>query len=220
MRIAFLHTAGVHVATFEQIFDGLSGDVQLDHRVDATLLERARHDGVASVRADVEALLNELSTADAVLCTCSTLGPLADEAAKSVRNIVRIDRPLMEQACADGDTVLVALCLESTRAATLNLLDDCAKNAGQKVNPIVVLCSDAWAFFEAGDMEAYAASIAESIKAEIEKTPEVKSIVLAQASMRVAETKLMDIGIPVRSSPVIAAKRCLELVQTSEGKMA
>jgi len=35
-----------------------------------------------AVQADVEALLKSLSDADAALCTCSTLGPLADNAAR------------------------------------------------------------------------------------------------------------------------------------------
>lgn len=213
MRIAFLHTADVHVAIFDHIFDGLDSSVLLNHHVDASLLERARRDGVEAVRADVETLLKDLSTADAVLCTCSTLGPLADDVAKSSKTIIRIDRPLMEQACADGDKILVALCLDSTRDATLNLLTDCGKDAGQNITPIVVICHDAWAFFEAGDMEAYATSIADSIKLKIEEEPDVKSIVLAQASMSVAEAKLTDLGIPVRSSPVIAAKRCLEVAK-------
>jgi len=35
MRIAFLHTADVHAATFDQIFDNLDRGVQLTHHVDA-----------------------------------------------------------------------------------------------------------------------------------------------------------------------------------------
>ena len=216
MRIAFLHTADVHVATFDSIFKDLDSNAQLDHHVDTSLLDKARKDGIDAVRADVETLLRSLSDADAVLCTCSTLGPLADTAALSSEKIIRIDRPLMEQACADGDKVLVALCLDSTRDATVNLLDDCAQEAGQTITQVVVICREAWALFEAGDMDAYADSIAGSIKAKIEKEPDVKSIVLAQASMRVAENRLADIGIPVRSSPVIAAQRCLEVASANK----
>ncbi|MEP3348255.1 hypothetical protein [Litoreibacter sp.] len=212
MRIAFLHTADVHVATFEQIFNDLGNSAQLDHHVDASLLERARREGIEAVRADVEERLSDLNAADVVLCTCSTLGPLADDVAKTSGGIVRIDRPLMEQACEDGDKVLVALCLDSTREATLNLLNDCAEDAGRIITPVVVICSDAWAFFEAGDMEAYASSIADAIRAKIATEPGIESIVLAQASMRVAEAKLADLGVPVRSSPIVAAKRCLEMV--------
>lgn len=211
MRIACLHTAEVHVRTFDRIFGNLDGDVRITHHVDPSLLERARDHGIGSVRADVVAALTELSTADAVLCTCSTLGPLADEVARSISSVVRIDRPLMEQACADGGDILVALCLDSTRGATLELLDDCARKTGRSVSPVVVMCRDAWAFFEAGDMEAYGASIAASIKAKLAAAPDVKTIVLAQASMRVAEGKLADTGRPVRSAPEIAARRCLEV---------
>lgn len=216
MRIAFLHTADVHVATFNQIFEDLGANVQLDHRVDASLLERARRDGTEAVRSNVSSLLEDLSDADAVLCTCSTLGPLADDAARSARNIVRIDRPLMQQACADGSKILIALCLESTRDATVNLLADCAMQTGKEVAPVVVVCSNAWAFFEAGDNEAYAASIADEVRAKLAEHPDVESIVLAQASMRVAEAGLADTGIPVRSSPVLAAKCCLRVAHARQ----
>lgn len=214
MRIALLHTSDVHVGTFDQLFADLDADVHLDHHVDASLLDRAIQDGTEAVRPEVETLLITLSDADAVLCTCSTLGPLTDEVARSFENIIRIDRPLMERACADGGNVLVALCLDSTRAATLELLTECAKEAGKDVNPIVVLCSDAWAFFEEGDMEAYAHSIAGAIKSTLLKEHDVQGIVLAQASMRVSEAKLQDTGVAVFSSPVIAAQKCLAMARS------
>lgn len=213
MRIALLHTAEIHVATFDQIFDDLNADLRLDHRVDASLLARARQNGLDAVRADVRAILDDLGDADAVLCTCSTLGPLIDEATRISGNIIRIDRPLMEHACADGNRILVALCLDSTRRATLDLLSDCAEKAGRNAQVVVVLCDAAWAFFEAGDIAAYGQSIAGSIKSKLSEGHEVDSIVLAQASMRVAEAELADIGIPVHSSPAIAAKVCLNLAQ-------
>ncbi len=216
MRIAFLHTADVHVATFDQVFEDIDPDARLDHRVDASLLDRARRDGTGSVRSDVSSLLADLSDADAVLCTCSTLGPLADDAAKSAKNIIRIDRPLMEQACSDSSKVLVALCLESTRDATLDLLNDCALQAEKEIEPVVVVCSDAWAFFEAGDSDAYAASITEAIKSELAEVSDVDSIVLAQASMRVAEAGLESTGIPVHSSPVLAARRCMDVARAKQ----
>jgi hypothetical protein len=217
MHIAFLHTAEVHVATFDQIFQDLGASARLDHHVNASLLDKARRDGTAAVHTEVCALLEDLSDADAVLCTCSTLGPLADIAAKSAKNIIRIDRPLMEQACADGSKVLIALCLESTRDPTLDLLNDCAAHAGKHIEPVVVTCSDAWAFFEAGDNEAYAAAISEAIKSRLAEEIDVESIVLAQASMRVAEIRLADTGIPVRSSPVLAARRCLDVANAKRG---
>lgn len=213
MRIALLHTADVHVATFDQIFADLGSDVVLDHHVHPDLLDRARRGGLDAVRSEVQTTLKALATADAVLCTCSTLGPLVDEIALSFPHIVRIDRPLMEKACGDGHRILVAICLDSTRDATLALLTACAAKAGRKIDTVLVVCSDAWAFFEAGDIDAYAQSIAATIKAKIAKHPDIDGIVLAQASMRVAETALEDMGIPVRSAPVIAAQRCIAVAR-------
>lgn len=179
--------------------------------MDARLLDVARSHGIDAVRTEVHAILTELAGAhDAVLCTCSTLGPLADEAAQTAATILRIDRPLMVQACADGENILVALCLDSTRAATLALLQTCAAELGQDIKPTVVICDTAWAFFEAGDMDGYAASIAASVGAAVASQDRVNSIVLAQASMRVAETKLGHLGIPVRSSPALAVAKCLD----------
>ena len=213
VRIALLHTADVHVATFDQIFADLGIDVVLDHHVHPDLLDRARRGGLDSVRSEVQTTLMTLACADAVLCTCSTLGPLVDEVALSFPHILRIDRPLMEKASGDGNRILVAICLESTRDATFALLTACAAKTGRKIDAALVVCTDAWAFFEAGDMDAYAQSIAATIKAEVAKHPNIDGIVLAQASMRVAETALEDMGIPVRSAPVIAAQRCIAVAR-------
>ncbi len=213
VRIALLHTADVHVETFDGIFHDLCAGAELDHHVDADLLDRARRGGPDAVRLDVQAVLAELATADAVLCTCSTLGPLVDEVALSHENILRIDRPLMEQACRDGDNVLLALCLDSTRAATTALFQECAEQCDRRINMFVTECPGAWPLFEAGNLDAYAQSIVASVRSEMARLSEIDCIVLTQASMRVAEAALHGIGVPVRSAPVIAAKRCIALAR-------
>lgn len=206
MRIAFLHTAQIHVETFESLFSQIDETIDLEHCVAPELLERARAHGLESVREDVTKTLMTLSRADAVVCTCSTLGPLADDAAESAGHIFRIDRPMMEQACLDGTNILVAICLDSTRKATLDLLEDCARRLNRKISPRLVICADAWPHFEAGDMDAFALQIAAEIKSALSGNPRIDSIVLAQASMRVAEPALGDLQIPIRSSPLLAAR--------------
>jgi hypothetical protein len=76
----------------------------------------------------------------------------------------------MEQACAAGLKTLVALCLENTSEATLRLLQDCASQADLPMTPTVVICSEAWAHFEAGDQAANATAIANAIRAKIAQT--------------------------------------------------
>ena len=190
MSFGFLHTAEVHVATF----DALLPELELDHVVRADLLERARAEGLVSVRADVLAELARLSAKHkAVMCTCSTLGPLVEG------GVLRVDAPAMQAAAeAVNGQVLLAICLESTRAATLELFESVAgKGRGR-----MLLCEAAWPLFEAGDMQGYAAEIARCVQAE----NGFEAVVLAQASMAVAAPLLEAEGLRVFATPSEAAK--------------
>lgn len=143
MHIVFLHTAQVHVARFDVLLDELAPGATREHRVAPELLSRAQRDGIGAVRAEVTAMLTELANANAVICTCSTLGPIADEVARQHPHVVRIDRAMMEEACRHGPRVLVALCLDSTRTATLDLLEECGHQVGISIDAELVLASDA-----------------------------------------------------------------------------
>jgi hypothetical protein len=215
MRISFLHTAQVHVATFDGIFAELGSDAQLVHRVEPELLARARAHGLESVRADTMDALSDLASADAVICTCSTLGPLADIFSQDVKHVFRIDRPVMEEACRIGGRILVAICLESTREPTFALLEQCAAQLGKNIDAEIHLCDAAWPFFEAGDIDGFANSISRSVGERLGTPGGSDCIVLAQASMRVAASKLEDVGIPVLTSPLMAAKRSIQIASYS-----
>ena len=215
MRISFLHTADVHISTFDRIFADLESDARLVHRVEADLLARARSHGLESVRAETMEALADLASADAVVCTCSTLGPLADSAAEKFGHVVRIDRPVMEEACRIGGRVLVAICLESTRLPTIALLEQCAVQLNKKINVEVHLCDTAWPFFEAGDINGFADSISRSTKERLGELGGVDCIVLAQASMHVAAQMFEDVGVPVLTSPLMAAKQSIEIASQS-----
>ena len=117
----------------------------------------------------------------------------------------------MQEALSNGSRPLVAICLESTRAPTLDLLDDVATTLGRDVSASVVMCPSAWRHFEAGDMGAYARSIANTVRAEL-NTEMPDCIVLAQGSMAVAEALLADTGVPVLSSPRLGVLRALQLL--------
>jgi len=213
MRIALLHTAQIHETTFDALFSALGSEITVTHRVEPALLERARAQGVDAVRAQTLDILHELSSADAVICTCSTLGPLADEVSRTLPHVFRIDRPLMEGACKAGRTILVAVCLESTRQATLDLLADCAAAQDHTIAVHPVVIGAAWPFFEAGDMPGFANAIAAAISAEVAAKPNIDCIVLAQASMRVAEPALAALGIAVLSSPLLAAEHSIAVAK-------
>lgn len=209
--ISFLHTSPVHVATFDALLDELSPGMPRRHRVEEGWLETARDHGMsAELSRTITDAMRELAGGGVGVCTCSTIGGVAEAAGTDNAPAIRIDRALMQTALSQGARPLIAMCLESTKVPTLDLLHDVARAQGCEASPIVIMCQPAWRHFEAGDMEAYARSIADTIKAEV-RNDIPDCIVLAQGSMAVAESLLGDIGLPVLSSPRLGVLRALDL---------
>ncbi len=194
--ITCLHTAQVHVDTFGALIPNAR------HVVNEGFLERARADGIEAVRAEVGAELARLAADGPVLCTCSTLGPLVDDAGNP--QVLRIDRPAMEQAVAKGGEVVVALCLESTRSATLALFEEIS---GGRAAAKLVMCDSAWPHFERGDILAFSAEIQANVRGQGAR------VLLAQASMAVAADGLRAEGMEVFTTPEMAAQAVMALAK-------
>jgi hypothetical protein len=210
--ISFLHTSPVHVATFDALLDELSPGMSRRHRVEEGWLEAARDHGMSTDLSEtITTAMRELADGGVGVCTCSTIGAVAEAAGTDNAPTIRIDRALMQAALSYGARPLIAMCLESTKAPTLDLLNDVARVQGCDASPIVVMCQPAWQHFEAGDMDAYARSIADTIKAEM-PNDNPDCIVLAQGSMAVVEPLLADTGLPVLSSQRLGVLRALELL--------
>jgi len=192
--ITCLHTAEVHVGTFGALIP------QAAHVVRSDLLQRARDGGLDAVREEASGLLSQLAVKGPVLCTCSTLGPIVDDL--GLDQIVRIDRPAMMQAAAAADRICVAICLDSTREATVSLFQAVAGSASRAD---VVMCDTAWPFFESGDMEEFAEKIAKRL-ADADMP-----ILLAQASMAIAAERLRAKGHVVFTTPEAAAEAVIRL---------
>ncbi|NOR31036.1 MAG: hypothetical protein GQ539_08060 [Sulfitobacter sp.] len=206
MKITCLHTDQSHVEGFTRRFTNEGWEGALEHIVRPDLLVRAQSDGTEAVAADVAALLDPFTQADTVLCTCSTLGAMAERLGGD--NVLRIDRPAMEAAASYG-AVMLAICLESTRDPSVALFEDCSKGRA----PDVVFCKDAWPHFEAGDSPGFYRAIAQSVGAAMIGAPDTDCIVLAQASMQGAAPYLMDIGVPVLATPPLAVRRAINIAR-------
>jgi hypothetical protein len=95
-----------------------------------------------------------------------------------------------------GPRIRILAALASTVGPTMELITEEATACGRPVTPSVTIVDGAWARFEAGDREAYLATIADAIAA----TTDADVIVLAQASMADA-AGLANADVPVLSSP-------------------
>ncbi|MFF3355818.1 aspartate/glutamate racemase family protein [Streptomyces sp. NPDC002917] len=196
MTLALLHTSPVHVPVFEALRDADHPGLALRHLVHEDLLARARDAGPDAVRGEIVALLAGAVAegATAVLCTCSTIGAVAESAAESLGvPVLRVDRP-MAAAAVTRDRVVVLAAIDDTLPPTLALL---AEEAGNRCVDIrTVLVDGAWARFRAGDRDGYLDLVA----AAADRVTDADVIVLAQASMADAATRTAT-RIPVLSSP-------------------
>ncbi|WP_086731543.1 aspartate/glutamate racemase family protein [Streptomyces carpinensis] len=217
--LALLHTSPVHVPVFEALRDEDHPQLRLRHFVDEELLSRARREGPAAVTDEVRAVLDRAVAegARAVLCTCSTIGGVAETAgvqAGADVPVLRVDRPMASAAVAAGPRVVVLAAVESTLAPTVALIEEEARRAGRPVSVRPLLVHGAWARFEAGDTEGYVrrvASAADSISAA-----EADAIVLAQASMGPAQS-LTTTLVPTFSSPRPGLAAAAEAVAETAG---
>lgn len=197
--VGFLHTAQVHVATFEALSRELIPAARTVHRVDPEALELARHDGAGErVRAVVAGHLAELREAgcEVVLCTCSTLGEVAEGLSGGGLAVIRIDRPMLRRAVALGPRIGVLAALTSTVEPTTRVL--AGEAAGAEVSVEVSVVDGAWDAFLSGDAEDYRSRIA---KAARTLSSRCDVVVLAQASMEPAAALLAGLDTPVLTSP-------------------
>lgn len=214
MRLVFFHTAEAHVATFGALAAEIAPEVEVRHVVAAHLLREAvRLGGVTAELGErvCAELLAAAEGADAVACTCSTLGPWAEAAARrGPTPILRVDRAMAEAAVAAGRRVLVAACLETTLAPTADLVRDAARRLGRAVEVETLLVPGAWELFERGEGDAYLDAIAAAL-APAARRADV--IALAQASMAGAAARCGDLGVPVLSSPRLGVEAAVRLIR-------
>ena len=204
-QIGFLHTAETHVDTFTALAHarGLS----TVHRVEEAWLAEASEQGLGNdLTLKVQKALSNLrAECDAVICTCSTLGTLAESLHDP--HVFRIDEPMMANAAAIGPQVLLVYCLDSTKETSVELLTQAfakrpkATSTSAAVTPLH--CQNAWPFFEAAQYKKFGQAIADHILDQ--PHTDYSCIVLAQASMTAALPYLENsVEIPILSSPASA----------------
>lgn len=207
--IGFLHTAEVHIATFEGLLDAESmEELRTAHVVDEGLLAAARELGVndATVRDAVAEALRDLvdEGVDVIVCTCSTIGGVAEQAQGCSVPVLRVDRPMVATAVATARRIAVVAALESTLTPTRDLLVDECERQGRTPGIDLQHCAGAWSWWEAGDVDGYHRAVAEHVNS-LDDSFDV--VVLAQASMLGALTYVTERpGRVVLSSPLSALR--------------
>lgn len=201
--LTLLHTAEVHRATFDALAARIAPAARLVHLVRPDWLARAQ--GGIGPELDAEITDAIAAAPGPVLCSCTTLGPLAEAA-----GAIRIDAPMMARAAQADGPVMMAYCLASTLRPSTELLARAVTDAGKapEIRPLDL--TDLWGLFEQGDTGGFAHAIAGRIEAALRDAPDTGCVVLAQASMAGA-AGYIEADVPVLGSPETALRAALEL---------
>lgn len=224
MTLALIHTSPTLTPVFAEICKKHLPDVNVFHMVDESLIQdtiRAGSLRKVTMRRIIDQIASaEAAGANAVLVTCSSIGP-GVTLAKQLFDIpvIRIDDAMAEEAVLRANRIGVLATLQTTLDPTTALLRAKASEAGRPVQLKECLCSDAFPAVLAGDTAKHDRILR---KALLEDLTDVDVIVLAQASMArvVASFAPGELKVPVLSSPelaVLSARRVLGLGQSRSG---
>lgn len=206
-----IHTVSSLVPTFGALARELVPHVEVFHVVDESLLTMTRRLGRITPQTR-RRLLGYATAADdlgvdAILVTCSSVGPIVDAVRPFIRPpILRVDEAMADQAVTSGSRIGVLATLTSTLEPTRDLIAERARVAGAHVDIRAVVAEGAFEAVTSGDAARHDALVSSAL---LELASDRDVIVLAQASMaRVVEA--LGGGrpaIPVLSSPRLAVER-------------
>ncbi len=153
----------------------------------------------------------ELTGADLIVVTCSTLSPTVAEIRPFVKTrIVTIDEAMAAEAVKNGTRIGLLATANSTINASRFKLEEEAGKLGKSVEIEISHDEDAIRALKAGDVEKHNALVVKM--AEQLHGPDV--MVLAQASMAPMGAPLREkFGVPVYSSPALCIAQVKEILE-------
>lgn len=207
--LTLFHTASSNVDVFDALLKQMAPDVPVKHIVDESVLREAVAAGaltpnlVAHVNDEMAEVTRDGSF---VLCTCSTIGGLAEAAGP---NVLRVDRPMAEKAVSTGSRIAIAATLKSTLTPTRQLVEQVSVEMNKPVQISEWFLESAWPIMQRGDKAGYFAEIARCVKEHLKREP-ADAVILAQASMAGAEPLCAELETPVFSSPRLGLEEALK----------
>lgn len=210
-KIALLHTVHSVCDTFDvHLKAAFDEELLIYNTLDEFLAMNARPSEEGRLtennkkRIIMQLMCGELTGADVMIVTCSSLTPFVRET-RSIINIpiFCIDEPMLSKA-AGYSNVLVLATAKSTQEPTLSLLSELS---GGKSNVCFRLDEKALDALKAGDRAEHDARIS-AMAADAEK---FDVVVLAQASMaHMAEVLSRKSAVPVLDSPSMCIKSVID----------
>lgn len=214
--LAFIHTSHVLIPTFTDLARQHLGGVKFFHMVDESLIQNTISSG-GLTKTTIHRVVDMIGSArkggaDAVMVTCSSIGP-AIPVARSVYDfpIFRIDDAMATKAVQIAGRIGVAATLRTTLEPTVGLLEEKAAEEHRNIQVFECLCNGAFEKVLAGDTEGHDRIVSQALTSFSGK---VDVLVLAQASMARVINQLPagTLGVPVLSSPELAIQQARDVV--------
>lgn len=218
--LAMIHTSPTLTPVFGALVATEMPEVQVFHMVDESLIKdtikagRLRGVTIRRLLGLIESA--EKAGADAVMVTCSSIGPGVAMAQRLFDTpVVRVDEAMAEKAVLLGRRIGVAATLRTTLEPTIALLQEKAAAAGREIEIVESLSLGAFDAVLAGDTKTHDRILSESL---IRDMRGVDLVVLAQASMArvVKEMPTGAVEAPVLSSPELAVQRAKQVLENAQ----
>jgi Asp/Glu/hydantoin racemase len=222
--LALIHTSPTLAPSFTALCRRHIPEAGIFHMVDESMIQETVEAGSLR-KTTIRRLVGQIASAeeagaDAVLVTCSSIGPGVTMAQEFFDiPVLRIDDAMAEKAVRQANTIGVLATLRTTLDPTTALLREKAAKAGRTVELVECLCEDAFPAVLAGDTATHDRMLRQAL---LEDLKGVDLIVLAQASMaRVVSTLAAGVlQAPVLSSPELAVLRAREALALPEAVRA
>ena len=215
-KLTMIHTVPGLVGLFTELCREILPHVATYSLVEESLLKNLLEIGEITPytnRRVVETILSARDGGtDAVLVTCSSIGPCVPLARPLCDiPVLRIDDAMAEQAITVGQRIGVAATAKTTLKPTADLIKEKAREAKREVSVQTSLYAEAFQALMRGETEKHDAIVLEGLKDQEKQGAEV--LVLAQASMsRLAPTAAKEIRVPVLTSPRLAVERARQVL--------
>lgn len=217
--VFIIHTSGVSVADLNGLFAQMAPEVVVRNIIDDSLLPEVLANGGVTPgvtrRVCQYAVQAEAAGATLIFNQCSSVGEVADIAARMVRvPLVKVDERMAETACRAGERIAVVATLPTTMGPTVRLIKRMADKLGTSVTVTEELSTGAFERLIAGDRKAHNELVIASIRKVAQN---VDVVVCAQGSMLALKPDLGETPVPVLMSPPLGVKHAVDVLATLPG---
>ena len=214
-KVAIIYTVRPVLGTFPELLEEVVGEpLKIFNLLDDFLASDPGESGIFSIE-NHNRLFNdlkscELTGADLIVVTCSTLTPAVQRIRPFIKvPIVAIDDAMTEKAVRIGSRIKVIATAMSTIKPTIAKLEQEAKLAGIAVTIDAEDNETAYAAMKRGDLATHD----KLVLAQIATVTGYDSIVLAQASMGHLQAEAEKLAnIPVLASPRLCCERVKQIL--------